>query len=156
MRWTFLLSSCSNNYNPIDEMPLLVYYPTLNEPQHQLIICNVGNPINLPIQCLYLLCNRRQKWICGLENFVIANDFGNVHGSYLFICHIMFGIQPFYRKLLDLLKKLGILKFIINVVPLGKSLSISRFGFLSLSSLPMINTYKKMNQRINWSNAFWK
>jgi hypothetical protein len=43
---TLFLGSCKINYNPIDEMPLLFYYPTLNEPQHQLIICNVGNPIN--------------------------------------------------------------------------------------------------------------
>jgi hypothetical protein len=135
-------------------MPLSVYYPTLNEPQHQLIICNVGNPINLLIQCLYFLCNKRQKWICGLENFGIANGFGNVHGSYLFICHIMFGIQPFYRKLLDLFKKSSILKFIINPFPLGKLLVNISFGFLFLSSLPMTKTYKKMNQRINWSNAF--
>ncbi len=98
-------SSCSKNYSPIDEMPLSFYYPTLNESQHQLIVYNVGKPIDLPIQCVYLLlCKKRQKWICGFENFDIAKDFGIVRSSYLFICHIMFGSNPSTKSFLTSFK----------------------------------------------------
>ncbi len=92
----------------------------------------MGNPIDLPVQCLYrLLCNKGQKWICGFENFDIAKDFGNVCSGYLFFVTSCLGSNPYVwgPTLMTFFKTLGVLKLIINLVPLGKLLVNILFWF---------------------------
>ncbi len=75
-------------------MPIPLYYPTFDKPDHQLIIGYMPSPINLPIQGFNLLpCIWRKEWIGGIKSVDIAKDGGNVYCNDMFVNQIMFGIQ---------------------------------------------------------------
>jgi hypothetical protein len=101
-------------------MLIPLYYPTFDKLDHQFIVGYMPSPINLPIQGLNLLpCIWRKEWIGGLKSVDNAKDGGNVCYSDMFVSQIMFGIQTHYQEFPHLLKKLKVLKFVINPSLLG-------------------------------------
>jgi hypothetical protein len=125
-------------------MPIPLNYPTFDKLDHQFIVGYMPNPINLPVEGLNLLpCIWKKEWIGGFKSVDIAKDGDNVCYSDMFVSQIMFGIQTHYQEFPHLLKKLRILKFVINPSPLG-------ILFINISlRLPLLLFFRHINNTYN-------
>jgi len=120
-------------------MFILLYYPTLHKPYHQLIVGDMTYAIDLPIQCFDVFpC---VWWKYGLMVLNLLTLLKKLAISIVVTCSSInshLGSNPFDGSCLTSLKNMAFWHLKSTHAHLGYSLSIFRLGFLS--SLPMIDT----------------
>jgi len=137
---SFFCYNHSSSNSPINTTSISFCYPTFDKPSHQLV-GYMASSIELLIQGFNFFLCIWKHWVGGFESLDMAKHVSNVCCSHMFISYITFGSKPFYQESSHILKKIGILKLIINPSPIGILLINIVLWFLFLFFRHVTSTY---------------